>query len=141
MIRRDGLKAFVYGAVSDSIANPAENAPFAAQLRAAGASAHGAVYAGEHDMQTLHAHLPHMLLFAGSALAQDIGTRRVGAGHARAMIRSGCGTPARRGARRRGLGGATRSARWPPAQSPAEPSRSARWRSAGWRFAAPRSAR
>ncbi len=81
VIRRDGLKAFVYGAVSDSIANPAENAPFAAQLRAAGASARGAVYAGEHDMQTLHAHLPHMLLFAGSALAQDIGTRPVASAH------------------------------------------------------------
>ncbi|HEX3433704.1 MAG TPA: alpha/beta hydrolase-fold protein [Solirubrobacteraceae bacterium] len=80
VIQREGLKAFVYGAVSDSIANPSENAPFAAQLRAAGASARGAVYAGEHDMQTLHAHLPHMLLFAGSALAQDIGTRRLGAG-------------------------------------------------------------
>jgi enterochelin esterase-like enzyme len=81
VIQRNGLKAFVYGAVSDSIANPAENAPFAAQLRAAGASARGAVYAGEHDMQTLHAHLPHMLLFAGSALAQDIGTRPVGSAH------------------------------------------------------------
>jgi enterochelin esterase-like enzyme len=81
VIRRDGLKAFVYGAVSDSIANPGENAPFAAQLRAAGASARGAVYAGEHDMRTLHAHLPHMLLFAGSSLAQDIGTRPVGAAH------------------------------------------------------------
>jgi enterochelin esterase-like enzyme len=81
VIQRHGLKAFVYGAVSDSIANPAENAPFAAQLRAAGASARGAVYAGEHDMQTLHAHLPHMLLFAGSALAQNIGMRPVGSAH------------------------------------------------------------
>ncbi|MHB8234461.1 MAG: alpha/beta hydrolase, partial [Solirubrobacteraceae bacterium] len=81
VIEREGLKAFVYGAVSDGIANPAENAPFAAQLRAAGASARGAVYAGEHDMQTLHAHLPHMLLFAGGALAQDIGTRRVASAH------------------------------------------------------------
>jgi enterochelin esterase-like enzyme len=80
VIRREGLKAFIYGAVSDSIAKPTENAPFAAQLRAAGASAHGAVYAGEHDMRTLHAHLPHMLLFAGNALAQDIGTR-LGSAH------------------------------------------------------------
>ncbi len=71
-IAREGLRAFVYGAVSDRIADPLENAPFARALRAAGADAHGAVYAGEHDMQTLHAHLPHMLLFAGDALAQGL---------------------------------------------------------------------
>jgi S-formylglutathione hydrolase FrmB len=72
VIAREGLSAFVYGAVSDHIADPLENAPFAKALRAAGADAHGAVYAGEHDMQTLHAHLPHMLLFAGQALAQSL---------------------------------------------------------------------
>lgn len=71
-IARQGLRAFVYGAVSDHIADPLENAPFARALRAAGADAHGAVYAGEHDMQTLHAHLPHMLLFAGDALARSL---------------------------------------------------------------------
>ncbi len=73
VIAREGLTAFVYGAVSDHIADPTENAPFARQLRAAGADAHGAVYAGEHDMQTLHAHLPHMLRLAGSALARSAG--------------------------------------------------------------------
>jgi enterochelin esterase-like enzyme len=75
-IAREGLRAFVYGAVSDHIADPLENAPFARALRAAGADAHGAVYAGEHDMQTLHAHLPHMLLFAGQALAQGLPSRK-----------------------------------------------------------------
>ncbi len=82
-IAREGLRAFVYGAVSDHIADPRENAPFARALRGAGADAHGAVYAGEHDMQTLHAHLAHMLLFAGDALAQsltDTGARVSSAG-------------------------------------------------------------
>jgi enterochelin esterase-like enzyme len=78
-IAREGLRAFVYGAVSDRIADPRENAPFARALRAAGADAHGAVYAGEHDMQTLHAHLPHMLLFAGDALAQSLTATGAGA--------------------------------------------------------------
>jgi enterochelin esterase-like enzyme len=71
VIAREGLRAFVYGGVSDHIADAAENAPFAAQLRAAGANAHGAVYLGEHNMRTLHAHLPHMLRFAGDALAAN----------------------------------------------------------------------
>jgi len=76
VIAQEGLQAFVYGGVSDHIADPAENAPFAAQLRAAGASAHGAVYLGEHDMRTLHAHLPHMLRFAGDALAANAAAPR-----------------------------------------------------------------
>jgi enterochelin esterase-like enzyme len=84
VIAHEGLRAFIYGAVSDHIADPRENAAFARELRAAGASARGAVYAGEHDMQTLHAHLPHMLRFAGSALAEgltapDSATVRTGA--------------------------------------------------------------
>ena len=53
-----GLRAFVYGGASDDIADPSENAPFAAALRAAGADAHSAVYPGEHGMETLEAHLP-----------------------------------------------------------------------------------
>jgi enterochelin esterase-like enzyme len=65
---RVGLQAFVYGGDSDQIANPAENGPFAATLRADGASAHSAVYAGEHDLETLERHLPKMLAFAGRAL-------------------------------------------------------------------------
>jgi enterochelin esterase-like enzyme len=63
-----GLRAYVYGATSDYIANPSENAPFAAALRAAGANAHSAVYPGEHDFETLEAHLEHMLEFAGRKL-------------------------------------------------------------------------
>ena len=71
VIAREGLHAFVYGGGSDYIADPAENAPFAAQLRGAGASAHSAVYPGEHDMQTLHAHLPSMLRYAGGVFAAN----------------------------------------------------------------------
>ncbi len=67
-ISRLGLRAYVYGAASDYIANPSENAPFAAALRAAGADAHSAVYPGEHDFETLEAHLEHMLEFAGRKL-------------------------------------------------------------------------
>jgi S-formylglutathione hydrolase FrmB len=71
VIARDGLHAFLYGGASDTIADPSENAPFAAALRAAGASAQGTVYPGEHDMPTLHAHLAHMLRYVGSALAEN----------------------------------------------------------------------
>ncbi len=67
---RLGLHAFVYGGESDHIADPAEDAPFAASLRAAGASAHSAVYPGEHSLATLQAHLTSMLTFAGRALAR-----------------------------------------------------------------------
>ena len=63
------LTAFVYGAASDTIADPSENAPFASALRSAGANAESAVYAGGHDFPTLRAHLRHMLLFAGHALS------------------------------------------------------------------------
>lgn len=63
-IARLGLRAYVYGAASDTIADPSENAPFAAALRSAGADAHSAVYPGEHSLETLEAHLEHMLAFA-----------------------------------------------------------------------------
>jgi enterochelin esterase-like enzyme len=66
---RLGLHAFVYGGEEDHIANPDEDAPFAASLRAAGADARSAVYPGEHDLQTLEAHLTHMLTFAGRSLS------------------------------------------------------------------------
>ena len=72
LISRLGLRAFVYGAESDHIANPAEDAPFAAALRAAGARAKSAVYPGEHSLETVEAHLASMLLFAGHALAQQL---------------------------------------------------------------------
>jgi enterochelin esterase-like enzyme len=68
IISRLGLHAFVYGAEQDRIANPAEDLPFAAALRAAGADAAGAVYPGEHNLETVKAHLHDMLVFAGRAL-------------------------------------------------------------------------
>jgi S-formylglutathione hydrolase FrmB len=68
-ISRLGLRAYLYGAASDYIADPSENAPFAAALRADGADAHSAVYPGEHDFETLEAHLEHMLEFAGRGLS------------------------------------------------------------------------
>jgi enterochelin esterase-like enzyme len=70
VISRLGLHAFVYGGAEDTIADPSEDAPFAAELRAAGAVAHGAVYPGGHTLETVEAHLPSMLLFAGRALAR-----------------------------------------------------------------------
>jgi Putative esterase len=66
---RLGLHAFVYGGESDHIANPDEDAPFAAALRAAGADAKSAIYPGEHNLETLEAHLTSMLTFAGRALS------------------------------------------------------------------------
>jgi len=69
IISRLGLHAFVYGGESDHIADPAEDPPFAAALRSAGASAKSAIYPGEHNMATLEAHLSSMLTFAGRALA------------------------------------------------------------------------
>ncbi len=71
VIARDGLHAYLYGGASDSIADPSENAPFAAQLRDVGASAHSAVYVGGHTMETLQAHLRHMLLYVGRSLYEN----------------------------------------------------------------------
>jgi Putative esterase len=65
-----GLHAFIYGGEQDHIANPDEDLPFAASLRAAGADAAGAIYPGEHNLETIEAHLDSMLLFAGRALRQ-----------------------------------------------------------------------
>jgi len=70
-IRKLGLSAFVYGGEQDKIADPREDAPFAAALRAAGADAHSALYPGEHNMETVQAHLPAMLTFAGRSLAKQ----------------------------------------------------------------------
>jgi enterochelin esterase-like enzyme len=88
VIAREGLHAFVYGGASDYIADPSENAPFAAALRAAGATAHSAVYPGEHDMETLHAHLAHMLRYAGGALAQNARAQAAGSHAATAGARN-----------------------------------------------------
>jgi enterochelin esterase-like enzyme len=71
VIARDGLHAYLYGAAADAIAAPGENAPFAARLRDAGASAHSAVYVGGHTMETLQAHLRHMLLYVGRSLYEN----------------------------------------------------------------------
>jgi enterochelin esterase-like enzyme len=70
VIAREGLHAYVYGGEADPIADPAENAPFAARLRAAGASAHSAVYPGGHTMETLEANLTHTLLYVGRSLSE-----------------------------------------------------------------------
>ncbi len=72
VISRLGLHAFIYGGEQDHIANPDEDLPFAAALRAAGAHADGAVYPGEHNLATIEAHLQSMLLFAGRALRQGV---------------------------------------------------------------------
>jgi enterochelin esterase-like enzyme len=71
VIAREGLHAYLYGGASDPIADPSENAPFAAQLRDAGAHAHSAVYVGGHTMETLQAHLRHMLLYVGRSLYEN----------------------------------------------------------------------
>jgi hypothetical protein len=68
ILSRLGLHAFIYGGEQDHIANPDEDLPFAAALRAAGADATGAVYPGEHNLETVEAHLGSMLVFAGRAL-------------------------------------------------------------------------
>jgi len=73
VIRRLGLTAFVYGAEQDHIANPAEDAPFAASLRANGADATSALYPGEHNMQTVQEHLASQLLLVGRAFRQGEG--------------------------------------------------------------------
>jgi S-formylglutathione hydrolase FrmB len=75
LLARAGLHAFLYGGASDDIADPSENAPFAAALRADGASARSAVYPGGHSLETLHAHLGSMLAFAGRALSQGAAAR------------------------------------------------------------------
>ncbi len=68
-ISKLGLHAFVYGGEEDHIANPAEDAPWAAKLRAEGAHAESALFPGEHSLETVAAHLTQMLTYAGSSLA------------------------------------------------------------------------
>jgi hypothetical protein len=69
IITRLGLHAFIYGGEEDHIADPDEDAPFAAALRSAGADARSAVYPGEHNLETIEAHLASMLTFAGRSLS------------------------------------------------------------------------
>jgi enterochelin esterase-like enzyme len=68
IIARLGLSALLYGAHGDSVADPAQDPDFAATLRSAGASAHGAVYSGNHSLTTLGEHLDEMMLFAGRSM-------------------------------------------------------------------------
>jgi enterochelin esterase-like enzyme len=68
ILSRLGLHAFLYGAVGDLAADPAENPAFAAELRQAGAQAESAVYPGNHSLTTVAEHLESMLLFAGRSL-------------------------------------------------------------------------
>ena len=62
------LHVFVYGGTSDRIASPTEDRPWAAALRAAGADATAAVYAGDHSFTPLASHLSQMLTFAARRL-------------------------------------------------------------------------
>jgi len=68
-ISKLGLHAFLYGGASDKIADPSEDRPFAAKLRAEGATATAAIYPGEHNLETVEAHLSSMLKFAGRSLS------------------------------------------------------------------------
>ena len=68
LLKRLPLHAFVYGGLQDAVASPAEDDPWAAALRAAGAWAHAATYPGSHDFAMLEAHLAHALTYAGRAL-------------------------------------------------------------------------
>jgi enterochelin esterase-like enzyme len=70
VIERLGLHAFLYGAVGDTAAEPQEDPDFAAALRADGAQAQGAIFAGNHSLTTVSEHLEQMLLFAGSSLRE-----------------------------------------------------------------------
>ncbi|HEX4466004.1 MAG TPA: alpha/beta hydrolase-fold protein [Solirubrobacteraceae bacterium] len=75
-IKKLGLRAFIYGGAQDTIADPSEDAPFAASLASEGARAQSAVYPGEHTVGTLEAHLSKMLTFAGQALRAGTAVRR-----------------------------------------------------------------
>jgi S-formylglutathione hydrolase FrmB len=68
IIAQLGLRAFLYGAHGDSVADPAEDPHFAASLRAAGASAESAIYPGNHSLTTLNEHLDEMMTFAGRSM-------------------------------------------------------------------------
>ena len=67
-LARMPLHAFIYGGRNDTVANPAEDASWAAALRRAGADAQSALYPGGHTFTPLERHLAQMLTFAGRAL-------------------------------------------------------------------------
>jgi S-formylglutathione hydrolase FrmB len=68
LLRRLPLRAFVYGASGDRVVGSAEDGPWAAALRAAGAVAYSAVWPGTHSFTPLEQHLTQMLVFAGRSL-------------------------------------------------------------------------
>ena len=124
---------------------PGRDTP-AADLRAAGADAHSAVYPGEHNPEAIQeAHLGR-----ACSCSRDVGSRAWAAPSPRSA--TGCEAGCRRELDARAprsprLAGSERprSVQSPPAPSPAGRSPSARWRSAGsrsavWRSAARRSA-
>ncbi len=93
-----GMRAYIYGAQDDTIADPSENAPFAAELRASGVTAHSAIVPGEHSLQTVEAHLTSMLAYAGRALASEVAAAQAGAARgatAPAAKLAAAGRPAR----------------------------------------------
>ena len=101
IIARLGLHAYLYGAVGDLAADPAEDPAFAGQLRAAGAQAAGVIYRGNHSLMTVHEHLEAMMLFAGRSLAdaqarasaEEANARAAaGAAHVQARARTTAGT-------------------------------------------------
>ncbi|HLW95620.1 MAG TPA: alpha/beta hydrolase-fold protein [Solirubrobacteraceae bacterium] len=62
------LQAFVWGGAQDRTVDSALDAPWAAELRAAGAHARSAVYPGAHAFGPIETHLRAMLSFAARAL-------------------------------------------------------------------------
>ena len=134
---RSACSAFVYGGAAG------QRSPTRARTRRSpprcaprARDAHSAVYPGEHNLETVQAHLPAMLTFAGRALAQT-GARRMARADRSAASRCAAsrGTPpgVRRARSAPAPSGRSRSARWPAARSRSEPSRSAASRSVGWR--------
>jgi S-formylglutathione hydrolase FrmB len=69
VLKRLGLRAFLYGAQADPVAVPQEDPAFSAELRAAGAQAQGVIYPGGHSLEKVQEHLDAGLLFAGRSLA------------------------------------------------------------------------
>ena len=94
VIHRLGLRAFVYGAENDKIADPGEDAPFAESLRANGAIAHSAIYPGEHSLQTVEAHLAAQLTYAGRALASETAAARAIAARPAPVVKAASRKPA-----------------------------------------------
>lgn len=85
ILSRLGLHAFLYGAVGDLAADPAEDPAFAVELREAGAQVESAVYPGNHSLMTVAEHLESMLLFAGRSLRGEELRAAVDAWSPRAM--------------------------------------------------------